>query len=140
MQSLARIPPSRYAIGVNAKDASIAKRLGIQVRKRRVSLGWSQATLAERIETSVEYVSMLERGARLPSVPTLVDLAKSLETTADTLLGELSARSADDALVVHARAVPTPYRAIVTRMLAAVAEPPSAPYGAAAPRRSRTNG
>ena len=122
---------------MDANDAAIAKRLGIQVRKRRVALGWSQASLAERIDTSVEYVSMLERGARLPSVPTLVDLAKALETSVDTLLGGNAHRTADDPLVVHARAIPTPYRPMITRMLAAVAESSVSTYGPPTPRRGR---
>jgi transcriptional regulator with XRE-family HTH domain len=109
---------------MNAKDTALARRLGGAVRRRRNDLGWSQAVLAERIEASVEYISMLERGARLPSVPTLVALAQALGLSSDELLGATGARvPSEDALVVLARAVPRQARPFLTRMLAAVADP-----------------
>jgi len=41
----------------------LARAIGKFVRRSRDGLGWSQANLAEQFETSVEFVSMLERGA-----------------------------------------------------------------------------
>lgn len=109
---------------MNAKDTALAKRVGSAVRRRRNDLGWSQAILAERIEASVEYVSMLERGARLPSVPTLVSLTQALGLSSDELLGATGARvPSEDTLVVLARSVPRDARPILTRMLAAIADP-----------------
>ncbi|MDF3067095.1 MAG: Helix-turn-helix domain [Polyangiaceae bacterium] len=49
-------------------DAKLAHRIGVAVRACRTKLGWSQALLAERLDTSVEHVSYIERGKRLPSV------------------------------------------------------------------------
>ncbi len=107
-------------------DEAIGQRLGERVRERRLELGWSQAALAEHIDTSVEYVSMIERGARLPSLRTLITAGRALGLSLDALVGE-HGEPADDALVVAARAVPAAIRPYVTRMLLAVAEPPGAP-------------
>lgn len=107
-------------------DAALARRLGKRLRRRRTDLGWSQATLAEAIGTSVEYVSMLERGARLPSLPTLVALGRALSTSLDALVAVSDApRSEEDRLMILARAIPTPLRVTVARMLAALVEPPT---------------
>lgn len=117
--------PLPYAGRVNDHDAALAKRIGVAIRRRRSEIGWSQATLAERIETSVEYTSMLERGARLPSVPTLVALADALGASIDDLVrGERERSTRDDeSLLAAARAVPQAIRPLVTQMLLAVAEP-----------------
>jgi transcriptional regulator with XRE-family HTH domain len=128
--------PLPYAERVNDHDAALAKRIGAAIRRRRSDLGWSQATLAERIETSVEYTSMLERGARLPSVPTLVALAGALGASIDDLVrGERSPRD-DEALIAAARAVPPAIRPLVTQMLLAVAEP-RARFGVIEPAKPR---
>lgn len=104
-------------------NSALALRIGAAVRRLREGVGWSQAELAERIETSVEYVSMLERGTRIPSVPTLVRLGRALDATLDVLTGAREAtRSDDDALVALARAVPAGMRRAATLMLRGVAE------------------
>ena len=106
-------------------DAQLAERLGARVRARRGELQLAQADLAEKIDTSVEYVSMLERGTRLPSLPTLIALAAALELSVDALLGGPAAPGALDALDVAARSVPARLRADIARMLRALAERPS---------------
>ncbi len=117
---------------MNAKDSALAKRLGAAVRRRRNELSWSQAVLAEHIDSSVEYISMIERGARLPSVPTLVALAAALGLSSDELLGSGADRTrSEDVLVMLARAVPESSRAVVTKVLAALAEPTYRGAGAA---------
>jgi transcriptional regulator with XRE-family HTH domain len=117
-------------------DALLAKRLGARVRSRRSELQLPQSDLAEKIDTSVEYVSMLERGTRLPSLPTLIALAAALETSIDNLLGSAESGNAGspppDALDVAAHAVPSRLRDDVARMLRALHERPARP---ARPRR-----
>lgn len=69
-------------------DTALALRLGNALRRHRVERGWTQARLAEAAEISVNHVSYIERGERLPSVPMLVQLARALRITSSELLGE----------------------------------------------------
>lgn len=69
-------------------DAALALRLGNSLRRHRMGRGWTQARLAEAAEISINHLSYLERGERLPSVPMLVQLARALHLTASELLGE----------------------------------------------------
>ena len=102
----------------------MAARLGQRVRARRLALGWSQAALAERLTTSVEYVSMLERGTRLPSLPTFVALGDALALSLDALVaGQAEGSPEPDVLEAAARAVPAAVRPLVARMLVAIADP-----------------
>lgn len=114
----------RYPHGVEKSEAHLAKRLGARVRERRAALGLSQAMLAEHIETSVVYVSLLERGQRLPSVPTLLALARALSTSTDALVSPVSRVEHEaDPLDIAARQVPTSLRPLVARMLTAINDP-----------------
>lgn len=73
---------------MNEEDAALALRLGRKLRRLRTMRDWTQAHLAEAAEMSVNHVGYLERGERLPSVPMLVKLARSLGTSTANLLGE----------------------------------------------------
>lgn len=73
---------------MNDEDTALALRLGRKLRRLRTMRDWTQAHLAEAAEMSVNHVGYLERGERLPSVPMLVKLARSLGTNTDELLGE----------------------------------------------------
>ena len=93
-----------------------------RIRERRDALGWSQAKLAERIDTSIEYVSMLERGVRLPSLPTLVAVGEPLALSLDTLVAErVVAVHEPDVLEAAARGVPAALRPLIARVRVAVA-------------------
>lgn len=66
----------------------LAKRLGQNISQRRKALGWTQASLAERLDIEPESVSRCERGATLPSLMLLAQYAEVLETTIADLLSE----------------------------------------------------
>lgn len=66
----------------------LAKRLGQNISQRRKALGWTQASLAERLDIEPESVSRCERGATLPSLMLLAQYAEALETTIADLLSE----------------------------------------------------
>lgn len=69
-------------------DSSLPKRLGGNIANRRKDLGWTQATLAERMGMEPESISRFERGATLPSLASLEQLAAFLNTTIADLLAE----------------------------------------------------
>ena len=60
--------------------------IGQNIRKYRLKKGIRQEALAEQLDLSPNYISMMERGEKLPSLPTLIQLANALDVTADMLL------------------------------------------------------
>ncbi|MBM4283103.1 MAG: helix-turn-helix transcriptional regulator [Deltaproteobacteria bacterium] len=128
----------RYPDVVNKEEAALAARMGVWIRERRDALGWSQATLAERIDTSIEYVSMLERGARLRSLPSLVALARALTLSLASLVAvHAVGRDDADVLAAAARAVLDRLRPLIARMLAAIVDVDPAVAGAGRGGRRR---
>ena len=53
--------------------------LSANIKKRREFLGLSQATLAERVDTSTHYISQIERKIRFPSPEIMERIASALE-------------------------------------------------------------
>ncbi len=60
--------------------------LGRRIRKQRTQLGWTQETLAERVNVSTSFVGHVERGTRKASLETLVSIANTLNVSLDYLL------------------------------------------------------
>ena len=58
------------------------------VRRRRVAAGLSQEALAAAARVHSTYVSLLERGLRDPKLSSIRKVAKALDTTAASLVGE----------------------------------------------------
>lgn len=60
--------------------SELGRRIGGRIRKLRTSAErkWTQEELAERANLSVSFLSMVERGERVPHVHTLADLAAAL--------------------------------------------------------------
>lgn len=54
------------------------RRLGERVREQRRSRGLTQEALAEALQLSVAYVSLIERGGRNPPYTTVVAIARAL--------------------------------------------------------------
>jgi transcriptional regulator with XRE-family HTH domain len=61
------------------------RRLGENVRARRRERGLTQEALAEALDLSVAYVSLIERGGRNPPYTTMVAVAKALGVTVSKL-------------------------------------------------------
>ncbi|MBM4018020.1 MAG: helix-turn-helix transcriptional regulator [Planctomycetes bacterium] len=59
---------------------------GKAVRKRRLALGLSQERLADLSDLHRTYLSDIERGARNPSLASIVRIARALRTTPSSLL------------------------------------------------------
>ena len=71
---------------------SFGARLGARIRARRTAKGLSQAALAESADVSANYIGVLERGVKLPTLDTLVALAKVLGCSAAELLDDPRAK------------------------------------------------
>jgi transcriptional regulator with XRE-family HTH domain len=54
------------------------RRLGERVREHRRTRGLTQEALAEALDLSVAYVSLIERGGRNPPYTTVVAIARAL--------------------------------------------------------------
>ena len=69
--------------------AKLAKQFGLLVRRRRQAVGLSQEALADQAGLHRTYISLLERGLRMPSILVVKQLAGALATTMASLMGEL---------------------------------------------------
>jgi transcriptional regulator with XRE-family HTH domain len=67
----------------------LTMRLGEAVRRRRLELGITRETVAERMHCALTYPGMIETGERTPRLPLLGHLAQALETTATDLLRDV---------------------------------------------------
>ena len=83
-------------------SARLAKRLGGNLSARRKQLGWTQERVAERVGVDVETISRIERGAHLPSLPTLDRLAVALSCSVGDLLSKEGPEVASDAVTFGA--------------------------------------
>lgn len=105
-----------------ARPRSFGARLGARIRARRKAKGWSQATLAEAVGVGANYIGILERGVKLPTLDTLVALAKALGASPADMLDD--ARAKDpwvDEVVTVAATVPKGRRELVLAVLKAMA-------------------
>ncbi|MDC3956886.1 helix-turn-helix transcriptional regulator [Polyangium jinanense] len=100
---------------------SFSARLGARLRARREALGLSQAELAEKVDISANYVGVLERGLKLPTLDTLVALAKALDVPVADLLGEPRADPWLEEVVTVAATMPKQLRPVALAVLRAMA-------------------
>ncbi|MRG94278.1 helix-turn-helix domain-containing protein [Polyangium spumosum] len=122
-------------------EAKIAARIGEVMRRCRAARGWSQAVLAEHLDVSVDYVGLLERGERVPSIPVLLLIAERLGVSAAELLGERELEDWEQEALTAIRALPVAARDVVLAMLrgAAGATKQRRPARARARRGSRSS-
>lgn len=71
----------------------LQRRFGIVLRRRREAAGLSQEALAAEAGLHRNYVGLLERGQRMPSILIVQQLAKALGTTMADLLGEVERKA-----------------------------------------------
>ena len=62
------------------------KAIGKSVQKRRTAKKISQAELAKKISVTSPHISNIERGKTKVSLPTLMEIARALNTTLDDLV------------------------------------------------------
>ncbi|WP_239015408.1 helix-turn-helix domain-containing protein [Archangium violaceum] len=68
-------------------DSALKKYLGNAARAARLRKGLSQAQVAQSAELATAVYGRIERGAMMPSLPTVQRLCRALEVDANTLLG-----------------------------------------------------
>jgi len=65
---------------------SLKQQIGTNLIRLRRDRGFTQESLAHECDLEVTTVASIERARRLPSVPTLVKLAKALKVTPNDIL------------------------------------------------------
>jgi len=68
-----------------------ALRFGAIVRRLREQRGWTIRKLAQRAGLSPNYVGIVERGANVPSLSTVIELVEVLNGDVAAVMGELTA-------------------------------------------------
>lgn len=71
----------------------LQRQFGRVLRRRREAAGLSQEALAARAEVHRNYVGLLERGQRVPSILVVQQLARALGTSMSELLAEVEEES-----------------------------------------------
>jgi len=69
-----------------AEGGDLAQRLGERLRERRLALGRTLADVAGEADLSTSYLSAIEHGANMPSLPVLARLVHALRLTLHDLL------------------------------------------------------
>lgn len=72
------------------------RQLGVAINQQRLAHGLTQYDLADAAEVSRSYISLFERGRRVPSAEELDRIAAVLDTTAQQLRDD-TGRAAEDA-------------------------------------------
>ena len=65
------------------------KQIGRRIKEIRESRGYTQEQVAEKLNLSVQHVSVIERGVKSPRLDTFVRIANILEINADYLLRDV---------------------------------------------------
>ncbi len=61
-------------------------KIGMRIRQVRKAKGWSQDELAKKCSISMSFLGHIERGSRVMSMETFVNICSALDTRADELL------------------------------------------------------
>lgn len=80
------------------QEGQFAKRIGKALAKQRLARNLTQEQVAALIGVEQETISRFERGATLPPLLRLIDLAEIFDVPLDALVRAGSARSLDQAI------------------------------------------
>ena len=78
------------------RASTVGSQLGQRIRDRRKTLSFTQEELAEKAGIGGSYLSMIERGQRMPHLETLVRIAAALSVSLSQLFIEAHEPSAND--------------------------------------------
>lgn len=65
------------------------KLIGHRIKEIRENRGYTQEQLAEKLNLSVQHISVIERGVKAPRLDTFIKIANILEINADYLLKDV---------------------------------------------------
>ena len=106
----------KYNFAVSKQEGEIivekqklAALIGENVKACRLSVGMTQAQLAEAAEISTPFVSNIESGQKMVSVLTLLALSDALRVSSDALLRKDVRLNHEDAISTLLRGLPTDY-------------------------------
>ena len=80
------------------QEGQFAKRIGKALAKQRIARNLTQEQVATQLGVEQETISRFERGATLPPLLRLIDLAEIFDVPLDALVRSGSARSIDQAI------------------------------------------
>ena len=80
------------------QEGQFAKRIGKALAKQRIARNLTQEQVAAQLGVEQETISRFERGATLPPLLRLIDLAEIFDVPLDALVRAGSARSIDQAI------------------------------------------
>lgn len=80
------------------QEGKFAQRLGKELARQRLAKSLTQEQVAARLGVEQETISRFERGATLPTLLRLIDLAEIFDVPIDALVRSGSARSLDQAV------------------------------------------
>lgn len=63
--------------------------IGENIRSYRKKRKWRQEDLAEKVDLSVNYISLLERGEKISALDTFIDIVNVLGVTSDMVLTDV---------------------------------------------------
>lgn len=63
--------------------------IGKHIRYYRAARGMRQEDLAEKADLSTNYIGMVERGEKIPSLETFITITNALKVSADMLLADV---------------------------------------------------
>ena len=69
------------------EGSTFARALGREIKERRIALGMSQTAAGRPLSRA--FLSSVERGRLTPSLPSLLIIARRLNTSAGTILGSV---------------------------------------------------
>ena len=69
-------------------EQDFSQDIGNKIKLARKMSEYTQAELAEKLSLSPEYISHLERGVASGSIPTLIQICKTLNISSDFLFGD----------------------------------------------------
>jgi transcriptional regulator with XRE-family HTH domain len=98
---------------------NLGARIGERLRVRRESLRWSQAQLAEAAGVTPNYVGVVERGEKLPTLETLDAFARAIGASPGALIADDEPDDWADEAVALARSVPVAQRRLLLAILRA---------------------
>ncbi len=63
-----------------------SKKLGLNIRKRRLELGMTQIQFAKKLKVDTAYLSNLENGKKNPTIETIEKIATILEVSVGSIV------------------------------------------------------